>query len=63
MILHEASPEELQSEWERVEAYWSGMRFGKIDNPWVHARFVLEVFKVTLQQRGWKVPMMLGGPL
>ena len=62
MTLHEASPEELQSEWERAEELWNGMT-GKVDNPWVHARFVLEVFKVTLRQRGWKVPVMLGGPL
>ena len=62
MTLREASLQELQLEWERAEATWRGMK-GKIDNPWVHARFVLEVFKVTLRQRGWKVPVMLGGPL
>lgn len=62
MTLHEASAQELQEEWKRAEAYWDNMS-NKLDMPWVRHRFVLAVFKTTLRQRGWRVHVLLGGPL
>ena len=63
MKKHEATEEELRSVWKDVEDYWgSQSKDNLLDYPWTHTRFHLEIFKITLRQRGWKVPMMLGGP-
>lgn len=67
MRKHEATLTELRAEWERVEEFWNKMNAiqgddgGMMDYPWVRARFNLSVFNTMLSQRGWKVPIMLGG--
>ncbi len=61
---HEATEEELQAEWKRVQKYWDSLNKspgGMMDYPWTRARFSLEVFKTMLRQRGWRVPSKLGG--
>lgn len=72
---HEATLEELEAAWERVQDFWNKMNaikgvvegaadvegLGMMDYPWVRARFKLNVFNTMLSQRGWKVPTMLGG--
>ena len=62
---HDATIDELLKEWDRVIEYWDKINKdnGMLDYPWTRARFNLEVFKTMLNQRGWNVPVMLGGPL
>ena len=65
MAKKEATIEELRAEWKRIEDYWDRLNADgeMIDYPWTRSRFMLGVFKTMVNQRGWRVPTMLGGPL
>ncbi len=55
-----ATEVEAQETWRIAQRRWDNLA-GKLDFPWVEARFVRETFIVSLKQQGFRLPFGMGG--